>query len=262
MHTMGMRVLLISAISSWTPPLSWLPAMPSTSSMMSMCLEERPSPVSVWLPSSSATSCLRLFLDLVSEAFSSSTLKPASRATRLAVVVLPTPGAPESRAALNAEPSPPPPPHLGGGLLGPALFLCQFCSHSLSLWQLLLSPCCPMICLVVWGRYRSTHICPSAEGSLAGDALDVEAAAASTSAFSGGETEILGIFISAGLSLASAFLFFDGASCSGLASAANAPSGSVPSPFFVVLPPPERLSMSSKKAVLVQDLHFAFLCLA
>ena len=36
--------------------------------------------------------------------------------------------------------------------------MCQSRSHRFSLLTQLLSPCCPMICLVVLGRYLSTHI--------------------------------------------------------------------------------------------------------
>mmetsp|Transcript_1862 Transcript_1862/g.4125 ORF Transcript_1862/g.4125 Transcript_1862/m.4125 type:complete len:240 (+) Transcript_1862:1213-1932(+) len=116
MQMMGTLLFLIILMSSAMPERSPAP-MPSTSSMMmtrffsalSFLLPfffpppppppPPPPKFNTLDPVTSPSPSLRLFFDRASEALSSRKSRPDSRATRVAVVVLPMPGGPERRAA-------------------------------------------------------------------------------------------------------------------------------------------------------------------
>mmetsp|Transcript_18762 Transcript_18762/g.72359 ORF Transcript_18762/g.72359 Transcript_18762/m.72359 type:complete len:240 (+) Transcript_18762:1262-1981(+) len=154
MQMMGVRVVLISLISSAMPPLSE-PDMPSTSSMMSTLfffVSAAPAAgrlaanmdVIVRLPSSDAMCRSIAFLLRVSLALNSTVSKPISFDTNSAAEVLPMPGSPEMRRA-----------RLSLGPTLPAFHLARKARTCL------MAPGLPTRSPPVAGLYLSVHSCDS-----------------------------------------------------------------------------------------------------
>lgn len=81
-----------------------------------------------WELTASDTTAPSCFFDRVSDALSSMTSYPSSLAIKYAVVVFPTPGGPDKRAALAQNPLSAPEFHgggLGAAFFRPELFWCQ-----------------------------------------------------------------------------------------------------------------------------------------
>mmetsp|Transcript_20620 Transcript_20620/g.66148 ORF Transcript_20620/g.66148 Transcript_20620/m.66148 type:complete len:250 (-) Transcript_20620:749-1498(-) len=163
MQITGVREDLMMERSSATPPLSALPAMPSTSSITTTRFL-RPPPLppapksSTWMPTTAATRLCSELLFRVSEAFSSYTSYPRLAATSTAADDLPTPGGPLSSAALA-----PGLVRLKGTL---SVFLMCTCSHCCShlvsprIWAALPtnSPGCFGLCFSVHSMLLSSLV--------------------------------------------------------------------------------------------------------